>query len=75
MKDTENFEKKLKKLEDIAAKLESKDIGIEESLTLFQEGMRLGTECKKILNDIELKVQKVIDSIDGEKLETEPFDE
>lgn len=75
MKDTENFEKKLKRLEEIATKLESEEVGIEESLALFQEGMKIGKECKKILNDIELKVQKVIKDIDGEKLETEPFDE
>lgn len=75
MKDTENFEKKLKRLEEIASKLENEEVGIEEALTLFQEGMKLGKECKKILNDIELKVQKVIKDIDGEKLETEPFDE
>lgn len=75
MKDTENFEKKLKRLEEIASKLENEEVGIEEALTLFQEGMKLGNECKKILNDIELKVQKVIKDLDGEKLETEPFDE
>lgn len=75
MKDTENFEKKLKRLEEIASKLENEEVGIEEALTLFQEGMKLGKECKKILNDIELKVQKVIKDLDGEKLETEPFDE
>lgn len=75
MKDTENFEKKLKRLEEIASKLENEEVGIEEALALFQEGMKLGNECKKILNDIELKVQKVIKDIDGEKLETGPFDE
>jgi exodeoxyribonuclease VII small subunit len=75
MKDTENFEKKLKRLEEIASKLENEEVGIEEALALFQEGMKLGNECKKILNDIELKVQKVIKDLDGEKLETEPFDE
>jgi exodeoxyribonuclease VII small subunit len=75
MKDTENFEKKLKRLEEIASKLENEEVGIEEALALFQEGMKLGNECKKILNDIELKVQKVIKDIEGEKLETEPFDE
>ncbi|UOD34605.1 exodeoxyribonuclease VII small subunit [Deferribacteraceae bacterium V6Fe1] len=74
MKDNNKFEVKLKRLEEIAEKLERQDIGIEESLSLFQEGMKLGKECKKILEEIELKVQKVVNEIDDE-IQTEPFDE
>ncbi|MBZ4644470.1 MAG: exodeoxyribonuclease small subunit [Deferribacteres bacterium] len=74
MKETIKFEEKLKRLEEIAKKLESEEIGIEESLKLFQEGMALGKECKKILEDIELKVQKVVGEIQ-EEIKTEPFNE
>ncbi|MBC7196652.1 MAG: exodeoxyribonuclease VII small subunit [Deferribacterales bacterium] len=74
MKDNNKFEAKLKRLEEIAEKLERQDIGIEESLSLFQEGMKLGKECKKILEEVELKVQKVVNEIDDE-IKTEPFDE
>jgi len=74
MKDNNKFEVKLKRLEEIAEKLERQDIGIEESLNLFQEGMKLGKECKKILEEIELKVQKVVNEIDNE-IKAEPFDE
>lgn len=72
--DKNNFEVKLKRLEEIAEKLENQSIGIEESLNLFQEGMKLAKECKKILEEIELKVQKVVNEIDNE-VKTEPFDE
>lgn len=74
MKDNNKFEVKLKRLEEIAEKLERQDIDIEESLNLFQEGMKLGKECKKILEEIELKVQKVVNEIDNE-IKAEPFDE
>lgn len=74
MMDKNNFEVKLKRLEEIAEKLENQSIGIEESLNLFQEGMKLAKECKKILEEIELKVQKVVNEIDNE-VKTEPFDE
>ena len=60
MNDNEKFEEKMKKLEKIVEKFEKEELGIEESLKYFQEGMRLGSECKKILNNIELKVQKIL---------------
>lgn len=70
MKENRTIESKLKRLEDITKMLESDDLGIEESLKLFQEGMQLGKECKKSLTEIELKVQKVIgESAEGPLME------
>lgn len=68
-----NFEKKIKKLEEIVEKLESGELDIEETLNLFQEGMKLGKECRKMLDDIEDKVSKVL-SAEGTEVETEEFD-
>ncbi|TCK62594.1 exodeoxyribonuclease VII small subunit [Seleniivibrio woodruffii] len=70
----EKFEQKLKKLEEIVEKLENGEVDIEENLKLFQEGMKLGKECRKMLDDIELKVSKVL-SAEGDEVKTESFDE
>lgn len=67
------FEKKLKNLEEIVEKLESGDADIEETLKLFQDGMKLGKDCRKMLDEIEEKVNKVL-SAEGEDVQTEQFD-
>lgn len=68
------FEEKLKRLEEIVAMLESDQYGVESTLELFKEGMNLVKECKKTLAEIELKVEKVIESTD-ENIKTEQIDE
>lgn len=73
MKENQSVENKLKRLEEITKKLEDENIGIEDSLKLFQEGMKLGKECKKSLTEIELQVQKVVGESEDEPL-LEKFD-
>ncbi|MGD9806944.1 MAG: exodeoxyribonuclease VII small subunit [Deferribacterales bacterium] len=68
-----NFEKKIKNLEEIVEKLESGELDIEETLGLFQDGMKLGKDCRKMLDEIEDKVNKVL-SAEGGEVETERFD-
>ena len=70
-----NYEKQFKRLQEIAEKLENEELGLEETFKLFQEGMKLGKECKKALLEIEEKVNKII-AVDEEEntVETEPFD-
>lgn len=74
MENNTNFEKQLKRLQQIADKLESDELGIEETLKLFQEGMTLGRDCKKSLSDIELKVNKIIEIDENDTVVSEPFD-
>ena len=54
-----NFEANLKKLEAIVDKLESGDIGLEESVKLYEEGMRIKKICDKKLKDIEMQIKKI----------------
>ena len=54
-----NFEANLKKLEVIVEKLESGDIGLEESVKLYEEGMRIKKICDKKLKDIEMQIKKI----------------
>ena len=54
-----NFEANLKKLEVIVDKLESGNIGLEESVELYQEGMRIKKICDKKLKDIEMQIKKI----------------
>ena len=54
-----NFESNLKKLEVIVDKLESGDMGIEESVKLYEEGMKIKKICDKKLKDIEMQIKKI----------------
>lgn len=67
-----SFEESLKQLETIVDKLEKGDLPLEESLRLFEEGMKLSAGCKQELDAAEGKVQLLIKQRDG-SFKTEPF--
>ena len=66
-----NFEVNLKKLELIVDKLESGDIGLEESVKLYEEGMNIKKICDKKLKDIEMQINKI--KIEDNKVVKENF--
>lgn len=67
------FEAALARLEEIVAKLESGDLGLDESLALFEEGVRLSRTCQGKLADVERKVELVLREPDG-TIRTAPLD-
>jgi exodeoxyribonuclease VII small subunit len=54
-----NFESNLKELEIIVDKLESGEIGLEESVKLYEKGMMIKKICDKKLKDIEIQIKKI----------------
>lgn len=52
------YEEAYEKLEDILMKLESKNTSLDDSLSLYEEGIRLFKHCNKLLEDAELKISK-----------------
>jgi len=69
-----DFEKKLSRLETIVQKMEKGELELEESLKLFEEGVKLSRECHSQLNEAEVKVKKLV-SIDASgKTETTNFE-
>jgi exodeoxyribonuclease VII small subunit len=55
-----DFEKKITRLEEIVSKMEKGDLALEESLKLFEEGVKLSRECQTQLQDAQARVQKLI---------------
>lgn len=55
-KSSDNFEDKLARLEEITTSLENSEIGLEDSIQLFEEGVKLSRECLSVLEKAELKV-------------------
>lgn len=62
-----DFEKKLGRLEEIVQKMEKGDLALEESLKLFEEGVKLSRECHQRLSEAEAKV-KLLMSVDANGL-------
>lgn len=69
----EKFEDALNKLEKIVSKLEDGDIPLEESLKLFEEGIRLSRFCNQKLDEAEKKVEILLKGKNG-MLKAHPFD-
>jgi exodeoxyribonuclease VII small subunit len=67
-----NFEESLKQLESIVSQLERGDLPLEESIRLFEDGIRLSAVCKQELDNAEGKVQILLKQRDG-TLQPEPF--
>jgi len=51
-----DFEKSLLELEKIVAKLESNDCSLEESISLFEKGIKYTNECQEALKLAESKI-------------------
>lgn len=52
-----DFEKKLTRLEEIVEKMERGELELEESLKLFEEGVKLSRDCNTQLAGAEQKVK------------------
>ena len=69
-----DFEKKLNRLEDIVQKMEKGELPLEESLKLFEEGIKLSRDCHTQLSDAEVKVKKLIGIDANGKPQTADFE-
>lgn len=74
MKETKNFENALKRLELITKKLENEEISLDESLQLFEEGIRLVKLLQTKLSEAERKVEILVKETE-ETFHLEPFNE
>lgn len=61
------FEQAMARLEAIVAELEKGDQPLDESLKIFEEGIRLSKSCLKMLEDAERKVEILVHDKDGKK--------
>ncbi|MFP4529051.1 MAG: exodeoxyribonuclease VII small subunit [Candidatus Kapaibacterium sp.] len=58
MKNEKTFEEKIRRLEEIAEKLDEGEAPLEELMKIYEEGMALARDCRQFLEKAE---QKVID--------------
>ena len=70
----ETFETSLNELERIVKQLEDGDMPLEESLKLFENGVRLSRECRERLNNAERRIEVLMRETDG-SINLEPVSE
>ena len=51
-----DFEKSIKELENIAICLENEQISLDESITLFEKGVKLSKDCSEYLENAKQKI-------------------
>jgi exodeoxyribonuclease VII small subunit len=65
------FEESLERLEKLVAEMEEGSLNLEKMIEHFEEGTKLVDLCSKKLNEVELKIEKLVKK-DGELKEV-PF--
>lgn len=72
MEKKDGFEESIKKLEEIVNDLEKGELTLDESVSKFEEGMKISKECNKILDEAEKKITILLEK--NGKIEEENFD-
>ncbi|NQZ30321.1 MAG: exodeoxyribonuclease VII small subunit [Oceanospirillaceae bacterium] len=52
-----SFEQSLADLENLVTRMETGDLSLDDSLSAFEEGVKLTRQCQKMLEEAEQKVQ------------------
>jgi len=68
-----NFEDCLLELEDIVEKLENGQISLQESMEMFERGIKLAGICNNILQESEQRIEQLIER--NEEIETWDFEQ
>lgn len=61
------FEQAMARLEAIVTELEKGDLPLDDSLRIFEEGIRLSKTCLKMLEETERKVEILVQEKDGRR--------
>jgi len=68
------FEAALGALEDVVRRLESGEVPLDESITLYERGETLRLHCQARLDAAQARIEKIVAGPDGKASGTAPFD-
>jgi exodeoxyribonuclease VII small subunit len=60
-----SFEDSYAMLEQVIQKLESGELSLEESVALYEQGIKLAAHCGRKLDDAQLKVTQLLSAVAG----------
>jgi exodeoxyribonuclease VII small subunit len=70
-----SFEDALRALEDVVRKLESGEVPLDDSITLYELGEQLRKHCQARLDAAQLRIERIVVGPDGNATGTQPFDD
>lgn len=69
MSNKKTFEDNLKELEEVATKLETGNLSLDEAIEEFEKGMKLSKECTKKLDEAEKRINILVENENGDVIE------
>jgi exodeoxyribonuclease VII small subunit len=69
-----SFEDALRALEEIVRSLESGEVPLDETITLYERGEALRKHCQARLDAAQARIEKIVTGADGKATGTQPFD-
>ena len=69
-----SFEDALRALEDVVRRLETGEVPLDESISLYERGEKLRKHCQARLDAAQARIEKIVAGPDGKAVGTEPFD-
>ena len=70
-----SFEDALRALEDVVRKLESGEVPLDDSITLYERGEALRKHCQARLDAAQARIERIVAGPDGAATGTRPFDD
>jgi exodeoxyribonuclease VII small subunit len=70
-----SFEDALRSLEEVVRKLESGEVALDDSISLYERGEDLRKHCQARLDAAQARIEKIVAGPDGKAVGTRPFDE
>lgn len=66
---SEDFEALFSRLEEVAGRLEAGNLSLEQSVSLYEEGMQLAQRCQALLQQVEQRIERLqaLASDDGDE--------
>lgn len=55
------FDEAMKRLESIVSQLDNPELPLEQSIELFEEGLKLSQACQKQLNSYEKRINQIVE--------------
>ena len=70
-----SFEDALKALEDVVRRLETGEVPLDESISLYERGEALRQHCQARLDAAQARIEEIVAGPDGKPVGLRPFDE
>jgi exodeoxyribonuclease VII small subunit len=70
-----SFEDALRALEDVVRRLESGEVPLDDSITLYERGEALRRHCQARLDAAQARIERIVAGADGQAAGVQPFDD